>query len=128
MAARPATRTTRERPVETAQPRPAVRDLSRGPASFAIDWDVRPAFDFVFSLSGDAGSTDDLPADDRAWLSDTKASMPAATEVEFKRLFESEVCIHLPILAIGRPEIRTASDLVAAVEATPFRDVLLGLF
>ena len=128
MAARPATRTIRERPVENAQPRPAVRDLSRGPASFTIDWDVRPAFDFVFSLSGDAGATDDLPAEDRAWLSDTKASMPPEIEVEFKRLFESELCIHVPIIAIGRPEIRTAADLVAAVEATPYREVLLGLF
>jgi hypothetical protein len=26
------------------------------------------AYDFVFSLSGDAGSTDDLPAPDREWL------------------------------------------------------------
>ena len=128
MAARPATRTIRERPVENAQPRPAVRDLSRGPASFTIDWDVRPAFDFVFSLSGDAGATDDLPAEDRAWLSDTKATMPPEIEVEFKRLFESELCIHVPIIAIGRPEIRTAADLVAAVEATPYREVLLGLF
>jgi DNA-binding transcriptional ArsR family regulator len=128
MAARPATRTVRERPVESAQPRPAVRDLSRGPASFRIDWDVRPAFDFVFSLSGDAGSTDDLPPQDRTWLADAKASMPPEIATEFKRLFESEVCIHVPIIAIDRPEIRTAADVVAAVTGTPVKDVLLGLF
>ena len=128
MAARPASRTVRERPVETAQPRPAVRDLSRGPASFRIDWDVRPAFDFVFSLSGDAGSTDDLPPGDRAWLTETKAAMPPEIASEFKRLFESEVCIHVPVIAVDRPEIRSAADVVAAVAETPYKDVLLPLF
>ena len=128
MAARPATKTVRERPVETAQPRPAVRDLSRGPASFRIDWDVRPAFDFVFSLSGDAGATDDLPAEDRKWLADSKAAMPPEIEAEFKRLFESEVCIHVPVIAVDRPEIRSATDVVAAVAETPYKDVLLPMF
>lgn len=128
MAARPATRTVRERPVETAQPRPAVRDLSRGPASFRIDWDVRPVFDFVFSLSGDAGATDDLPAQDRTWLADSKAAMPPEIAAEFKRLFESDVCIHVAIIAIDRPQIRTAMDVVAAVKGTPYKDVLLGMF
>ena len=85
MAARPATRVVRERPAETAQPRPAVRDLSRGPASFRIDWDVRPAFDFVFSLSGDAGATEDLPAADREWLAASKSAMPADVATKFQR-------------------------------------------
>ena len=86
MAARPATRVVRERPAETARPRPVVRDLSRGPASFRIDWDVRPAFDFVFSLWDDAGETDDLPAADRAWLAEHKGAMPADVAAKFKPL------------------------------------------
>ena len=128
MAARPATRVVRERPAETAQLRPAVRDLSRGPASFRIDWDVRPAFDFVFSLWDDAGETDDLPAADRAWLAENKGAMPAEVATKFKRLFESGICMHVAVIAVDKPEIRTASDLVSAVEATSYKDVLRGTF
>ena len=128
MAARPATRTVRERPVETTQPRPAVRDLSRGPASFGIDWDVRPAFDFVFSLWDDAGETEDLPAEDRKWLAESKAAMPPDVGGRFSRLFESGICTHVAVIAVDRPEVRNGKDLVAAVAATPYRDVILGVF
>jgi hypothetical protein len=126
MAARPATRVVRERPAESAQPRPAVRDLSRGPASFRIDWDVRPAFDFVFSLWDDAGETEDLPAADREWLATTKGSMPADVAAKFKRLFESGICMHVAVIAVDKPDIRTAADLVTAVEATSYKDVIRG--
>jgi DNA-binding transcriptional ArsR family regulator len=128
MAARPATKAVRERPAETAQPRPAVRDLSRGPASFRIDWDVRPAFDFVFSLWDDAGETEDLPAEDRAWLATNKAGMPKGVAGQFKRLFDSGICTHVAVIAVDRPEVRTAEDLVKAVSETPHREVILGIF
>ncbi|MFL5726391.1 MAG: ArsR/SmtB family transcription factor [Chloroflexota bacterium] len=128
MAARPATRTTRERRVDSPQPRPAVRDLSRGPASFRIDWDVRPAFDFVFSLWDDAGETEDLPAEDRKWLAESKAAMPPDVAAKFNPLFEAGICTHVAVIAVDRPKVRTASDLVAAVAATPSREVILGIF
>jgi len=127
MAARPATRTIRERPPETAQPRPAVRDLSRG-ASFRIDWDVRPAFDFVFSLWDDAGETDDLPAADRAWLAESKAAMPAEVAAKFQRLFDSGICMHVATIAVDKPNIRSAIDLTGAVADTSYRDVIRGTF
>jgi DNA-binding transcriptional ArsR family regulator len=127
MAARPATRTTRERSAE-AQSRPVVRDLSRGPASFRIDWDVRPAFDFVFSLWDDAGETDDLPAKDREWLTESKAAMPGEIAAAYRRLFDSGICTHVAVIAVDRPDVRSAADLVAAVSATPSRDVILGIF
>jgi len=129
MAARPETRTAvRERPVEATQPRPAVRDLSRGAGSFRIDWDVRPAFDFVFSLWDDVGETDDLPAADREWLTASKAAMPADVSAKFKRLFESGICMHVATIAVDRPNVRTANDLVAVVAETPYRDVIRGTF
>ena len=127
MAARPATRTIRERPPETAQPRPAVRDLSRG-ASFRIDWDVRPAFDFVFSLWDDAGETDDLPAADRAWLAESKAAMPAEVATKFQRLFDSGICMHVATIAVDKPNVRTAKDLTGAVADTTYQDVIRGTF
>jgi DNA-binding transcriptional ArsR family regulator len=128
MAARPATRAVRERPAEPMQPRPAVRDLSRGPASFRIDWDVRPAFDFVFSLWDDAGETDDLPVSDREWLAQSKAAMPDDVATKFRRLFDSGICTHVAVIAVDKPEIRTAHDLLGAVQATDYKTVIRGVF
>jgi DNA-binding transcriptional ArsR family regulator len=127
MAARPVARIARERPAEV-QTRPAVRDLSRGPASFHIDWDVRPAFDFIFSLWDDAGETDDLPAKDREWLTKSKSAMPAAVADKYKRLFESGICVHVAVIAVDRPDVRSSADLVKAVRATPYHDVILSMF
>jgi DNA-binding transcriptional ArsR family regulator len=128
MAARPATRHLRERRTPDVQVRAPVRDLSRGSQSFRIDWDVRPAYDFVFSLSGDAGSTDDLPAADRTWLAEAKASLPADVQEAATRLFESEVAIHVAIVVVDRPAIRTADDVVAAVASAEPRDVVRAMF
>ena len=51
-----------------------VRDFSGGRGGSArVEFDVRPVYDFVFSLSQEAGETDDLPAADRRWLSDARA-------------------------------------------------------
>jgi DNA-binding transcriptional ArsR family regulator len=129
MAARPATtRRATERPIE-AQQRPAVRDFTGG-AGFPIEWDVRPVYDFVFSLSDDAGSTDDLPAADRRWLTDARASLPQDLRSSVSRLFGSELAVHIASFVVERPEIRTARQFVEALEAaTPaqiFEAVFIG--
>jgi DNA-binding transcriptional ArsR family regulator len=100
-------------------PRAIVRDLTRGGASYRIDWDVRTAFDFVFSLSGDAGSTDDLPAADRAWLKESRESLSPQIQEGLRDLFESELAIHAGVLLIDQPDVRTSSDFLALVEETP---------
>lgn len=128
MAARPATRHLRERPTPDLQVRAPVRDLTRGAASFRIDWDVRPAYDFIFSLSADAGSTDDLPAADRTWLTESKASLPADVAAATTRLFDTEVCVHAAIVIVDRPAIRTADEVVAAITASEPRDIVRALF
>jgi DNA-binding transcriptional ArsR family regulator len=128
MAARPATRHLRERQTPDLQVRAPVRDLTRGSASFRVDWDVRPAYDFVFSLSSDAGQSDDLPATDRTWLADAKASMPASVQEATTRLFESEVCIHTAIVVVDRPAVRTADDVVAAIASSEPGVVVRALF
>jgi DNA-binding transcriptional ArsR family regulator len=127
MAARPATRHTRERPTPDLQVRAPVRDLNSGSASFAINWDVRPVYDFVFSLSGDAGSTDDLPATDRTWLADAKANLPADVQSAAARLFESEVAIHIAVVVVDQPALRTADDVVAAISSSAPSDVIRAM-
>jgi DNA-binding transcriptional ArsR family regulator len=127
MAARPATRQTRERTAELPV-RPPVRDLTRGTPSFRIDWDVRPAFDFIFSLSGDAGTTEDLPAADRAWLTEAKAALPPEVREPAQRLFESEACINASALIVDRPAVRTAADVVDALTVAKPGEVVRGMF
>jgi hypothetical protein len=45
-----------------------------GGGSVEVAFDVRPVYDFMISLSDDAGSTDDLPEPDRTWLSNARAA------------------------------------------------------
>ena len=116
MSARPA---TTSRTAETAAPmRPRVRDFSGAGATIAIEFDVRTAYDFVFSLSDDAGSTDDLPADDRRWLAEARASLPDDIRADLESLFANELCISVAGVAVDRPDARDSAGFVAALEAT----------
>jgi DNA-binding transcriptional ArsR family regulator len=127
MAARPAVRRPAGRPAE-APSRPIVRDLTRGAPSYRIDWDVRTAYDFVFALSGDAGSTDDLPAPDREWLKASIGSLEPDARAGARDLFESELAIHTGVLIVDVPAVRTSADFVDLVDDTPAPDIMSALF
>ena len=127
MAARPATRRPIGRPAD-AQPRAIVRDLTRGGAPIRIDWDVRTAYDFLFSLSDDAGSTDDLPAADRQWLTASRDALPTDIQTGIRGLFASELAIHAGVLLVDAPDVRTAADFVELVSSTSPRDLMRALF
>jgi DNA-binding transcriptional ArsR family regulator len=105
-----------------------VRDLTRGATSFRIDWDVRPAYDFVFSLSGVAGETDDLPAEDRAWLKAALESLPDGLRDAARQIFESEICINAAVLLVDRPLVRTAREFVDAFAVATPAEVIRGIF
>lgn len=125
MAGRP-TRTTRDRP-PPAPSRGAVRDFTGG-SRYVVEWDVRPVYDFVFSLSEDAGSTDDLPAADRTWLIDARASLPRDVRASIQRLFETEAATQIATFAIERPELRTPAAFVTAIGAATPAEVLGSVF
>jgi DNA-binding transcriptional ArsR family regulator len=127
MAARPATRRPAGRPAE-APTRPIVRDLTRGAVPFRIDWDVRPAYDFVFSLSGDCGSTDDLPAPDRTWLEQSREALDPDARSGARELFENELAIHTGVLLVDVPAARTSADFVDLVADTSPDDLIAALF
>ena len=127
MAARPALRRPTGRPSDAA-PRAIVRDLSRGEASYRIDWDVRTAYDFIFSLSGDAGSTDDLPATDRAWLAQALQGLPDHVRTGIATLFENELAVHAGVVLVDQPDVRTAADVVAFVEQLDATELIGSLF
>lgn len=99
---------------------PPVRDFTGTPASsFAVEWDVRPAFDFLISLSGDTGTGEDLPAADRAWLKDGIASLSKAARATLNQEAMRDVMVHGASFLVERREIRTAAQVAAAVAASP---------
>lgn len=107
--------TARSHPADSpgARARAIVRDFSRsGAAPYEVEFDVRTLYDFVFSLSDDAGSTDDLPTADRAWLEEAKTTLRGRTGTALE-LYGIELCVVLAGLAVDRPEVQDAAGLVA---------------
>ena len=98
-------------PIGPALAAPLVRDFGRQAANIRVRWDVRPTFDFLFSLSDDAGSTDDLPPDDRRWLAKAKAGLRAQVGEDLD-LYASEFCILLAGLAVDRPDVTDAAGFL----------------
>jgi len=124
MAARTATRATRES--AGPQPRPRVRDFSAPQSRFELSFDKRTAFDFVVSLSVAAGDEADLLPEDAAWLKHKLDEMPAAVRAEIVACCgESSLAVlrALPSLIIGRPEITDANSLVTTINAMGEKEV-----
>ena len=91
--------------------RAIVRDFSRANASsYDVEFDVRTLYDFLFGLSDDVGSTEDLPAADRTWLAESKARLRANAGDDIT--VEAELCVVLTGLAVDRPGVRDAADFV----------------
>jgi DNA-binding transcriptional ArsR family regulator len=115
---------TRTRP-ETTTP---VRDFTGGRLAFAIEWDVRPAYDFLFSLAPDAGTTDDLPAEDRRWLKAARASVPEPSQAALAGAVKDELSVHLGGFLVTHPEIHVAAEVAPAMRAAGGPAVLRWLF
>lgn len=100
--------------------RAIVRDFSRGASSpLEISFDVRTTYDFVFSLSDDAGSTEDLLPADREWLTEAKTTLRGRVGAEAMTVYGSELCIPLAGLAVDRPSVRDAAGFAALVNDLP---------
>ncbi len=123
---------TRSRSAEaTAAPvRAIVRDFSRAATTpYAVEFDVRTVYDFLLSLSKDAGTTEDLPETDRVWLREAKASLPAALRTELDDRFGADICVVVAGLAVGRPELvdaRSFVEFLRAIDPHEFVRTILG--
>jgi len=93
----------------------AVRDFRGTAASYKIEWDVRTVYDFVISLSGEAGSTDDLPPADRRWLTEARAALSGPVRADREALFGSELCINIAEHLVDRPDIASPAAFAKAV-------------
>ncbi len=127
MAARPANRRPAA-PVLEAPARPAVRDFTGGGAGLVIEWDVRPVYDFLFSLASEAGATEDLPAEDRRWLTEARASLPEDLRGAFDRMCSNDLAIHVASFVVDRPDIETPADLITALETEGPAALLRSVF
>jgi DNA-binding transcriptional ArsR family regulator len=104
-----------------------VRDYSSPGAGFSIDWDVRTIYDFLFSLTEDVGAAEDLPAPDRAWLTESRAAITGKAKDDLQGLLASNVAVHVASFAVEHPELRTVEAFIAAVEATPAFDLVKSI-
>ena len=103
---------------------PRVRDFSTPGASYSVEWDVRTIYDFLFSLTGEAGATDDLPEADRTWLRAARAGLPEADRAETDAMFASEMGIYVASFAVGRPDLTSIDAFVDALDALPIDEFL----
>lgn len=127
MAARPATRHAPV-PVTDSAVRPAVRDFTGGAAGHVLEWDVRPVYDFMFSMSGEIGSSDDLTLADREWVTESRAKLSPKQRVVFDRMCETQTAIHLASFVVEHQSVDTADALVEALEAEGPATLLRSLF
>jgi DNA-binding transcriptional ArsR family regulator len=113
--------------VRDAAQRPPVRDFTAGASSFAIEWDVRPIYDFLFSLSDDAGATEDLPAEDRRWLKESRAALDPAG-YPLSGILQHDVAVHVAAFAVSRPWLRTVDAFIDGLESEGPASLLDALF
>jgi hypothetical protein len=93
-----------------------MRDVtSGGTPTVDVRFDPRTAFDFVFSLDDDTGSTEDLPAVDRKWLAESRAKLPS----KVAELPHRAGAIWAATFLVDRPEIVDAEQLTELVHGLP---------
>jgi DNA-binding transcriptional ArsR family regulator len=85
---------------------------------------VRTAYDFLFSLSDDSGSTEDLPTEDRRWLENAKGALRSQVG-DVLDLYAHEILIALATLLTDRPQVGDAGAFLRLLHATP-TDVMVG--
>ena len=130
MAARP---TTRRAPTAPAVRRPegpsgpAVRDFSSPAAGYAIEWDVRPVYDFLFSLAKEDEFLQDLPESDRTWLAQARAAMAAELGDDADMQFAQAMAVHVAAVAVERPELRTTDAFLDAIDTVPTADLVRSI-
>lgn len=96
-----------------APARAPVRSVGSG-AALPLSFDVRTAFDFALSLAIEVGEQDELPAEDRAWLTSARTSLPAVDA----RAIDDELCIFGAGLLVDRPDVTDAAGYVALLRET----------
>ena len=95
----------------------------------SVELDVRTGYDFLMSACNDCGDPEDLLPEDRAWLEKARTGLAeqlgSGAAMDACKSFVTE----LGRMMVDRPAIRTAGQVVAAVDDLPDRELaewLLG--
>lgn len=118
-----ATRDTRPGAPERVPGRPMVRTVGAGGGPVDVVFDVRPVYDFMISLSDDAGSTDDLPAPDREWLKAAREGLPGLARRDREGLLGHEAFLGALLVVVERADISTGADLIGVLREMAPRDL-----
>ena len=130
MSARPATRRSPANPAAGRPEAPAsarVRDFASPAAGYAIEWDVRPVYDFLFSLAKEEDSPEDLPEADRTWRTEARAALVADLGDAADEGFASGMAVHIAAVAVERPELRTVDAFLDTVGSLPTADLVQSI-
>ncbi|HEX7490419.1 MAG TPA: winged helix-turn-helix domain-containing protein [Candidatus Limnocylindrales bacterium] len=90
----------------------------------SVEMDPRTAYELLASTCSDCGELDDLLPEDRRWLEDSRAALTAqlGSNPSFKSC--SGFMPELGRILAGRPEVKTARDVVAAIDKMSDADLL----
>ncbi len=103
--------------------RPAIRQRALGTAPFRVEFGVRPAFDFLVSAEVGEGEDADILPEHRQWLVESRASLTAEQRETLQATFgqgkRKALGMYAADLIARQPQIRTATDLLASIEALP---------
>jgi DNA-binding transcriptional ArsR family regulator len=104
-------RTSPQRPGGLVRPGIAAAQLP------VVELDARTAYDFLTSACSECGELEDILAEDRRWLEESRAAL----KVEVGEDECVATCMgfvpEIGRMFVGRPEIRTARDVVVAIDA-----------
>jgi DNA-binding transcriptional ArsR family regulator len=93
----------------------------------AVELDPRTGYDFLTSACNECGELEDLLPEDRRWLEDSRAAL--ATEMGTDSFVQTctGFVAELGRLLVGRPGVRTARDVVEAIDAMADGELLEAL-
>jgi hypothetical protein len=89
-----------------------------------VEIDPRTVYDFLTSACPECGELSDLLPEDRAWLEKARAEVAGQLGPDLFATECMEFVFELGRIAVLRPEIKTASDFVAAVDAMTDQELL----
>ena len=89
-----------------------------------VELDPRTGYDFLTSACNDCGELEDLLPEDRGWLEEARAAM--ATQLGTGAVIKActGFVAELGRVLVGCPEIKTARDVVEALDAMPDSELL----
>ncbi|MGZ6265905.1 MAG: ArsR/SmtB family transcription factor [Candidatus Limnocylindrales bacterium] len=116
-AIRNPSRTSPQRPGGLVRPGISAAQLP------VVELDARTAYDFLASACNECGELEDILAEDRRWLEESRASLKAEVGDDEGIAACGGFVPEIGRMLVGRPEIRSARDIVETIDALPDREL-----